>query len=327
LGKEEKISFTDLIRGEITFDGSLMGDIAIAKDSRTPLYNFAVVVDDFEMKISHVIRGEDHIGNTPKQLFLQKALKFNAPQYAHLPLILDEKRAKLSKRFAAVSVDDYQKDGFIPEAFVNFMALLGWHPGDDREVMPLEEIVKEFSIDRVQKAGAIFNIEKLRWMNGEYIKKIDNTELLSRIISFSPEMEIDLKKFNLEQQLKLVSLSKERMQTLMDFKQVVAFLVKIGEYPSELLVWKKSNQESAKNNLLLLREELLNLTDELFIKIELERIIKSLTDKFGKGDIFWPLRVALSGQEASPPPIEIMEILGKDESLERINKAIQLLQA
>ncbi len=323
---EEKVSFKDVIRGEITFDGSLIGDIAIAKDLRTPLYNFAVVVDDYEMKISHVIRGEDHIGNTPKQIFIQKSLGFNHPQYAHLPLILDEKRAKLSKRFAAVSIDDYRKAGFLPEAFINFMALLGWHPEDDKEVMSLETIIKEFSLERIQKAGAIFNKEKLLWINGQYIKNCDNAELLSRINSFYPELENSFNKFNLDQKNKLLSLAKERMHTLADFKEVSSIFFVIGEYASSLLVWKKSNKEAAKNNLLLLRNKFSALENELFIKSELEKILKQLGDEIGRGDIFWPLRVALSGQETSPGPVEIMEILGREESLARIKKAIEALK-
>ena len=155
---EEKITFKDLIRGNISFDGALIGDIAIAKDLRTPLYNFAVVVDDQEMKISHVIRGEDHIANTPKQIFIQKALGFSTPLYAHLPLILDENRAKMSKRHSAVSVDEYKQDGFLPEALINFMALLGWHPEKDGELLSIEEIIQAFTIERVQKAGAAFNM-------------------------------------------------------------------------------------------------------------------------------------------------------------------------
>ena len=154
----QKIVFTDLIRGELSFDSDLIGDFSIAKDIDVPLYNFAVVIDDFEMKISHVIRGEDHISNTPKQLLLIEALGFNKPEYAHLPLILGTDRSKLSKRHGATSVNEYQKD-YLPEALFNFMALLGWNPGDEREIFSKEELVKEFSLEKIHKAGAIFNLE------------------------------------------------------------------------------------------------------------------------------------------------------------------------
>ncbi len=322
---EEKVSFNDLIRGEIVFDGTLIGDIAIAKDLRTPLYNFAVVVDDEEMHISHVIRGEDHIGNTPKQIFIQKALNFKQPEYAHLPLMLDEKRAKLSKRFGAISVDDYRQAGFLPEALVNFLALLGWHPEDDREIMSLETIINEFSLGRVQKAGAIFNMEKLRWMNGQYIKNMDSAELLNRLFSFDSSLASILEIFTPEQKNKLIILIKDRMRTLADFKEASSLFLEIGDYAPELLIWKKSNKESAKNNLILLREKFNNLDDSLFMQVELEKILQPLSEQFGRGDIFWPLRVALSGLEASPGPIEIMEILGKGGTLKRIDSAIRLL--
>ena len=170
---EIELEFNDLIRGKITVDTGLMGDIVIARNLRSPLFIFAGVVDDFEMKITHVIRGEDHISNTPKQILIQKALEFDEVKYAHLPLILAPDRSKLSKRYIETSLDEYKKLGYLPEALVNFMALLGWHPQDDREILKKDELISEFDIKRVQKAGAVFNIDKLEWLNAQYIRSIN----------------------------------------------------------------------------------------------------------------------------------------------------------
>ena len=167
----KKIEFNDLIRGKIEFETSLLGDIVIAKNLSTPLYNFTCVVDDFEMKISHVIRGEEHISNTPKQILLQEALNFPSPQYAHLPIILAPDKTKLSKRHGAIGISEFKKDGYLPEALVNFMAFLGWNPGGEREIYSLPSLIKEFSLEKVQKGGAIFNIKRLDFLNSFYIRQ------------------------------------------------------------------------------------------------------------------------------------------------------------
>ena len=184
-----EIAFIDLIRGEIRFNSdTLGGDFSLAKaespDKFLPLYNFAVVVDDFEMNITHVIRGEDHISNTPKQILIQQALKLPMPKYAHLPLILGSDRSKLSKRHGAVSVDEYREMGYLPQALVNFIAFLGWNPGTDKEIFSLEELIREFDLNKVQKSGAIFNVEKLDWLNGCYLRQLSLDELTKRAVPF-----------------------------------------------------------------------------------------------------------------------------------------------
>src|SRR3989344_6088728 len=181
---DKKIIFNDLIRGRLEFEAGLLGDISIARDEKTPLYNLSAVIDDYEMKISHVIRGEDHISNTPKQILLQKALGLPSPKYAHLPLILGHDRTKLSKRHGAVSVTQFRKQGYLPEVLLNFMALLGWNTGTKKEIFSLEELIKEFSLERVQKGGAIFNISRLDWLNGYYIRKMDLDELTKKCIPY-----------------------------------------------------------------------------------------------------------------------------------------------
>ena len=167
----KKIEFNDLIRGKLEFDTSLFGDFVIAKNLTSPLYNFACVVDDFEMKISHVIRGEEHISNTPKQILLQEALNFPSPQYAHLPMILAPEKTKLSKRHGAMGISEFKKEGYLPEALVNFIAFLGWNPGGEREIYSMSSLIKEFSLEKVQKSPAVFNIKRLNFLNGFYIRQ------------------------------------------------------------------------------------------------------------------------------------------------------------
>jgi len=166
----KKVEFDDSVRGHLEFDASLIGDMVIAKNLNYPLYNFTCAIDDYEMRISHVIRGEDHLSNTPKQILIQRVLGFSQPKYAHLPLILGPDRAKLSKRHGAISISEYKKQGFLPEAMINFIAFLGWHPGTERYIYSLPALIKEFSLERVQKSGAVFNLKRLDFLNGFYIR-------------------------------------------------------------------------------------------------------------------------------------------------------------
>lgn len=309
---EIKVSFKDLIRGDIEFDAALFGDIAIAKDVNVPLYNFAVVVDDAEMAISHVIRGEDHIANTPKQILIQKALGFAQPHYAHLPLILDSDRSKMSKRHSVTSVQEYRQDGYLPDAMVNFLAFLGWHPApkqsvgigqvQEKEIMTREELIEEFDLDRVQKSGAVFNIEKLKWINAHYIRMFSDKELATLL---GVENE------------KIIPLVKERMKTLADFRELADFFFALPEYDADLLVWKDTPKERIRENL------------QAIVKIIEggggEPHIMQLAKQEGNGEVLWPLRVALSAKKASPGPIEILDALGNEEALRRIQIAIQKL--
>lgn len=306
--------FDDLIRGKVKFDTGLIGDIVIAKDLRTPLYNLAVVIDDFEMKISHVIRGEDHISNTPKQIMLQRALGFNEPVYAHLPLILSADRSKLSKRYIETSIADYRKEGYLPEAMMNFLALLGWHPEEDREIFSTKEAVKEFHIKRVQKGGAVFNLEKLDWLNSQYIMRLEAEELIGRMENFIPREWLKDEEFL----LKIIRIEKERVKKLTDFAKLVGFFFELPDYPANLLIWDKAPKEKIVENL----KSILPLLDDFD---NINNNIMALTENRGRGEVLWPLRVALSGQTASPGPFEILAVLGSDESLKRIEKAIKKL--
>jgi len=301
---EKIISFKDIIRGEISFDAAGFGDFVIAKNEKTPLYNLAAAIDDEEIKISHVIRGEDHIVNTPKQILIQEALKFNRPRYAHLPLILNPQRAKLSKRYAATSVAEYKTAGYLPETMINFLALLGWHPREEKEILSRDQLLKEFSLERVQRAGAVFNQEKLNWLNGQYLKKLTIEELLDKL-NLEPN----------EKNKKAVLLVRDRLKTLADFGPLTNFIYKLPDYPAELLIWKESGPKLTLKNMELIREAVANGQNMM-----------ALAEKEGKGEILWPLRAALSGQKGSPGPLEIMEVIGKEETLKRIDIAIKKLR-
>ncbi|MGB9598709.1 MAG: glutamate--tRNA ligase, partial [Minisyncoccales bacterium] len=315
------VEFTDLIRGKIKFDTSLLGDIAIAKDKQTPLYNFAVVIDDFEMKISHVIRGEDHISNTPKQILIQEALGIRKqPYYAHLPLVLGVDRSKLSKRHAPVSISEYRKSGYLPEAIVNFIALLGWNPGTDQEIFSLEELVKKFDLRRVQKGGAVFNIQRLNWLNGIYIRKKTPQELTDLLLKEGFLRPADsFPKSYLE---KVVALEQSRLVKLSEVEELTEYFFKKPVYPKTLLQWK-SNQsfEEIKVHLDKILNLIFDIAEGDFKKEKIKASIWSYAEEKGRGDVLWPMRVALTGKDKSPDPFEIAEVLGKEETVKRLEAA------
>ena len=336
---ETEIEFNDLIRGKIRFNTALIGDIVIARNLKSPLYNFSATVDDFEMKITHVIRGEEHLSNTPKHILIQKVLGFNEPKYAHLPLILAPDRSKLSKRNLEISLADYKNQGYLSEAIVNFIALLGWHPKEDKEILSVDELIEKFDLKRVQKAGAIFNIEKLEWLNSQYIKKIDAADLVEKVRDFVPE-EWKIKE-NKELFIKAVDIERERIKKLTDFKELADFFFELPDYEINLLAWPrptpatplekgigepKIDKEKILANLKLLIEEINKVFKVDFNKEALEKLIAPLTEVWGRGELLWPLRAALSGKEASPGPFEIMEVLDKEETLRRLEIAVKKLE-
>ena len=329
-----EIAFIDLIRGEIRFNSdTLGGDFSLAKaespDKFLPLYNFAVVIDDFEMNITHVIRGEDHISNTPKQILIQQALKLPMPKYAHLPLILGSDKSKLSKRHGAVSVDEYREMGYLPQALVNFIAFLGWNPGTDKEVFSLEELIREFDLNKVQKSGAIFNVEKLDWLDGCYLKQLSLDELTKRAVPFlERENLIDEGHYDFEYIKKILALEQPRLKKLGEIGERVSYFFKIPEYKPELLVWRDMLFKDVFASLKVSLNTIFQISDVDFNQKNLEKILLKEAERAknkDKGRLLWPLRVALTGLEASPGPFEILEILGKNESIKRIEAAIKKL--
>ncbi|MSR70928.1 glutamate--tRNA ligase [Candidatus Kaiserbacteria bacterium] len=315
----KKISFQDNVRGEVTFDTTELGDFVIARSIDEPLYHLAVVIDDHEMGVTHVIRGEDHISNTPRQILILEALGFVRPEYAHIPLILAPDRTKLSKRHGAVSVNEYKALGFIPEALLNYLALLGWNPGGEQELFTLDELAKEFTLDRVHKAGAVFAIEKLKWFNREHLKKLSDTEYAKRLGEFAGKA-VDGR---------LVPLLKERAATLQEAAQTIdnefGFLDEVSYDPELLLQNGKSTAEVASLHLKALTELLENIPDEGFTAAQLKDILWPYADSQGRGPVLWPLRVALSGKERSPDPFTLLALIGKQRSLERIASAAEKL--
>lgn len=313
----KKIVFNDLIRGEVAFESGLLGDMVLAKNLDTPLYNFAVVIDDAEMEISHVIRGEDHLSNTPKQILIQETLGFDRPEYAHVPLILATDRSKLSKRHGGTSVTEYKNMGYLPQAMINFMALLGWHPQDNREIFSLEELAKEFDLDRVQKAGAVFDIEKLNSINHHYVKQMVPVEVAKHLKPYlTPDSPSE------EQLTKIAHLFQDRLKKFSDIKELASFIFELPQYELSTLVWKNSNEGSAKDSLETALVVLEKMTEDSFNIDSTSTELMPIANKIGRGEFLWPVRVALSGLDKSPGPFEIMEVLGKTESINRIKEAI-----
>lgn len=326
----EKIKFTDLIRGEVEFDLNLIGDIVIAKSLDEPLYNFSVVIDDYLMGITHVIRGEDHIPNTPKQLVLLNALGLPKPIYAHLPMILGPDRSKFSKRHGATALIEYKKAGYLPEAIVNFLALLGWHPKDDREIIPLEDIIKEFDLNRIQKGGAIFNINKLNWFNHQYLKILPKEKIYSYFTDFitNNKPDWDYFKFDTDYFKKILDLELTRIHRFSDIFESSDYLLKKEiEYDSQLLIWKGESVLTTKQSLEDALNIIENISSDEFNQINLQSKFGTFIDanelyRNNRGKILWPLRVALSGKQASVGPFELAELLGKAETIKRIKKAL-----
>ncbi len=319
---EKTVAFTDMIRGKVEFNTGLFGDIIIAKSMREPLYNFASVVDDADMGITHVIRGEEHLSNTPKQMMLQEALGLPTPRYAHLPLILGPDKKKLSKRFLTNSINDYRSQGYLPSALLNFLVLLGWHPTDNREVLTVPEMVEAFSIKRVQKAGAIYNPEKLDWMNSMHIRAMDEKALAEHLASFVPEHWAG----DRERLTRAIALVKDRMKNLADFRKEVGFIFELADYKPSMLVWKQATSEKTAERLEHARALLAGDKGSAFPSEGTEAALMQYANEEGRGDVLWPLRVALSGQEASPGPVELLRVLGKRESDTRIGEAIGKLR-
>ncbi len=320
---EVEIEFKDLIRGTVKFDAGLLGDIVIAKDLDTPLYNFAVVVDDGMMEITHVIRGEDHISNTPKQILIQRALGFDVPIFAHVPLILAPDRSKLSKRRAEASFLDYRDRGYLPEAMVNFLALLGWHSEGNEEIFSRQDLIKLFDISRVQKSGAVFNEDKLAWLNSQHIRRLSQGEIFERLQPWLENWKIKASRDFIQ---KVISVVKDRMRTLGEFFELAGFFFGVSEYDRALLKWKGQALPDVRINLQKILEAFQGLSVGDFTAARITVILDGLVDGAKRGEVFWPFRVALSGKLVSPDPAEIAEILGKEEVLRRVKVALDKLE-
>jgi len=318
----KKVVFDDLIRGKIEVDTSTMGDFVIAKDFDNYLYNFTCVVDDIDMVINYVIRGEDHIPNTPKQILLIEALGFDIPKYAHLSLILGADRKKMSKRDGKTSINEYIDAGYLPEALINFIAFLGWNPGTEKEIYTMDGLIEDFSLEKIQKAGAIFNIDKLDWINGLYIRKIPIKELTKKCLPYLKKDGLISEEVSSPWIEKIISLHQERLKKISEISELVEVFFKETEYDKDLLKWKEMDDKAIVASLEKSYELASNSED--YSKSNLEKIFLAEAEKMeNRGNLLWPLRVALTGKKNSAGPMEIMEVLGKEETLKRIKKAIQ----
>lgn len=328
------ITFEDLIRGEVTFNTEELGDFVIARSISEPLYHLAVVIDDHEMGVTHVIRGEDHISNTPRQILIQEAIGAPRPIYAHLPLILDTDRKKLSKRAhgASVWIDSYKKDGYLPEALNNFFALMGWNPGGEKEVFTLDELCSIFEIEKTQKGGAIFNKEKLNWFNKEHMKRMSAEALSGGIeIALKNSKKLESKTINATLIRNVISTTLERVSTLSE----ITILADAGEfdyfldapvYEKDLLFWKEEKDSSiTKRRIEKVIEILSKIGDDTFTADTVKTALWDYATEEGRGQVLWPMRVALSGREKSPDPFILSGILGKTETVARLRTAEQKL--
>jgi glutamyl-tRNA synthetase len=321
----------DKLRGEIEFNNQDLNDQVLLKTDKMPTYQLASVVDDYLMAISHVIRGEEWIPSLPKNFLLYQALGWQVPEFLHLPLTLNKDGGKLSKRQGDVAVEDYKQKGFLPEALLNFSALLGWHPKGDKEIFGLNEIIEEFEIKDIKVSPAVFDMEKLEYLNGYYIRQKSLEELTESCLPYleknfdtasSPHKK---EKSFLKQ---VVAVERDRLKKLSEITELTDFFfVDNPEYEKELLLWKKMTFKDVKQNLSELHSILKKTEDKEWTQENIEEeIINYLKNREKKvGDFLWPMRVALTGKKQSPGPFEVSAILGKEETLDRINNAIEKL--
>lgn len=322
------ITFDDLVRGTVAFDTSELEDFIIARNINEPIYHLAVVVDDFETGVTHVMRGEDGISNTPRQILIQEAIGAERPVYVHLPLILSSDRSKLSKRKhgEAVSLDYYRQKGYLPVAIVNYLALLGWNPGTDKEIFTLDELIQSFDVSQIQKGGAIFNVEKLDWINKEHMKLMPQEERKKKILERLNTIGYGEKVPEKVYPIIFDHISKWGDIDTMTTAGELDYYSKEPEYESNMLLWKTSSSENAKKHLEKVCGILKNSSDSDWSDAEkIKSLIFDYATQEGRGEVLWPLRVSLSGKEKSPDPFTLLFVLGKEESLKRIDNAIKKL--
>ncbi len=326
------VTFTDEIRGDITFDTTELGDFVIARAIDDPLYQFAVVEDDGRMGITHVIRGEDHISNTPRQILIQEALGYPRPVYAHYPLLLGADKSKLSKRTGDVAVRSYREKGYLPEALLNYIAVLGWTPPSEKEILSLEEMIAEFDLKDQHKSGAVFDLEKLQWFNRHYIMRLSDDD-------FARYAEPTLKRATKERQLtwierigkRVLGVIRERISNTGDINDLAA----AGEFDYfftdpvldvKLIPHKDSTPKDAAGHLHTVRACFADVSVEDFGRADsIKDTVWDYATEKGRGAVLWPLRYALSGREKSADPFTIAAVIGKEATVRRIDTAIEIL--
>ncbi|HEY7024226.1 MAG TPA: glutamate--tRNA ligase [Candidatus Limnocylindrales bacterium] len=332
------VAFDDIIRGHVEISTTALGgDLIIVRSNGTPLYHFAVCVDDADMAISHIIRGEDHLSNTPKHILLFRAMGADVPQFAHLPLILNPDRTKMSKRKSQTAVSDYRTQGYIPEAFDNFLALLGWSSGTEEEIFSLAQLVDRFSLERVHQGGAIFDRERLEWLNGQWIRKLPDDELIERVLPFLvadltilESNGVSVRMPAAEDVRALLPMIRERLPILSAVGPLVDFLfVQELRVDPELLVPKRWDAATTLAALTAARRVIANVGEVSFEADELEGPLRQLAEDRGwkPGDLFMAIRVAVTGKTATPPLFDTLVALGYERTLERLDAARALIEA
>jgi len=322
---KESIIVNDLIRGRVEFSTEAIDDFVISKGENKALYHLAVVMDDADMKITHVIRGEDGLSNTPKHICLQRALGFLTPEYAHIPLLLDESRKKLSKRSGNVSMfvkTLKEEQGYLPEAIVNGLALLGWSPKTNQDIFSIDDLIAQFKLENVQKGGAIFSLEKFQWLNKQHIKKLSKDELFALAKKFVERCGVSVDDGFLE---KFLEIEKERITLFGEIPALLADILKQPVLDETKIAWKESNKESATSALKLFLSEANKIIGETWHdRNELQKRFLTIADdsKLGRAVVLWPVRYVLTGKEKSAGPHEIAWLLGKEETIKRIAAAV-----
>ncbi len=322
--KEGVTTFHDELYGDISVNNAELDDMVLIKSDGFPTYNFANVVDDHTMEITHVVRGNEYLSSSPKYNRLYDAFGWQVPVYIHLPLITDENHKKLAKRSGHSSFEDLLGQGFLPEAIVNYIALLGWSPEDNREIFSLQELIEQFDYRRISKSPAVFDIGKLKWMNGEYLKAMDEErfyELALPYLEKALTRKLDLRK--------IASMVKTRIETFSDIAEMVDFLEELPDYDAAMYAHKK--MKTTEESSLTVLKELLPLLEEQedYGNDALYALLTAYVEKNGykNGYVLWPVRTAVSGKQMTPAgATEIMELLGKEESLARIRRGIALLE-
>ena len=329
---EGVVVFDDIVRGRVEIDvANLGGDFVIVRADGTPLYHFTVVVDDAAMNISHVIRGEDHLSNTPKHVLLFRALGHELPAFAHLPLILNSDRTKMSKRKSQTAIDDYRAEGFIREALVNYLALLGWSTGSEDEVLSLAEIIERFELKDVNKGGAVFDRERLEWLNGQWIRRQEPDDLVDRL---RPFLEAELAAGRIdrlptdEELTAILPVVQERLPRLGAIGELVGFLwtdeIRVDPI---VLVPKRWDAPTTREGLGAARDVIARVGEVSYEADELEPPLRALAEERGwkAGDLFMAIRVAVTGRTATPPLFDTLVALGQDRTIQRLERALEAL--
>ena len=333
---EGRTAFEDLLYGKIEVDNATLDDQIILKADGFPTYHLAVVVDDYLMKISHIFRGAEWLSSTPKHILLYKAFGWekNAPRFCHMPNILNKSRKKLSKREGSVSVEDFRRQGYPPQAVVNFIALLGWNPKTEQEIFTMRELIDQFAIEKMNKAGGVFDIDRLNWISAQHIKKMPLDKLYKNALPFLEKKEF-YKTWSMEHKMwdnkrkekyvkKVLSIEQERLEKFSQVGESNQFFFKSNvKTAADDMRWKNSSDEDTKKYLERARRVLENISEKKWTKENLEKILLETAGE-NRGDLLFPLRAALTGQKKSPSPFEVAWVLGKEETIRRISSAIKL---